>query len=153
MRIRIGTRDGLQRTVSRKFRVVQKAKNFLNSRETISFPRHIFLFFPGVSTHCGCIFTARQRALASSFSGFLDQTQRRATIGRTTLEDWSVRRRDLYLTTHNTHNKHPCTGWDSNPRSQQASGRTPTPQTARLLGPAHCVYSSVLLKSLGLLVN
>ena len=43
---------------------------------------------------------------------------------------------DLYLTTHNTHNrqtstsqhttlttdKHPCPGWDSNPRSQQTSG-------------------------------
>ena len=27
--------------------------------------------------------------------------------------------------------------WDSNPRSQQASGRRPTPQTARPLGPAH----------------
>ena len=35
-----------------------------------------------------------------------------------------------------TTDKHPCPGWDSNPRSQQASGRRPTPQTARLLGPA-----------------
>ena len=26
--------------------------------------------------------------------------------------------------------------WDSDPRSQQVSGRRPTPQTARLLGPA-----------------
>ena len=35
-----------------------------------------------------------------------------------------------------TTDKHPCPHWDSNPRSQQASGRRPTPYTARLLGPA-----------------
>jgi len=35
---------------------------------------------------------------------FLDHIQRRATVGRTPLNEWSVRRRDLYLTTHNTHN-------------------------------------------------
>ena len=33
---------------------------------------------------------------------------------------------DLYLTTLTT-DKHPCPRWDSNPRSQQASGRRPTP--------------------------
>jgi hypothetical protein len=82
--------------------------------------------FPGLTTHCGCIFTARQRALTSSFSRFLDHTQRRATIGRTLLDEWSIRRRDLYLTTHNTHNRHPCPRWYSNPQSQQASGRRPT---------------------------
>ena len=43
--------------------------------------------FPGVTTHCGCIFTARQRALASSFSRFLDHTQRRATVGRIPLDE------------------------------------------------------------------
>ena len=30
---------------------------------------------------------------------------RRATVGRIPLDEWSVRRRDLYLTTHNTHNR------------------------------------------------
>jgi hypothetical protein len=65
----------------------------------------LFVCFPGVKTHCGCIFTARWRALASSFSRFLDQTQRRTTDGRTPLDKWSVRRRDLYLTTHKTHNR------------------------------------------------
>jgi len=34
---------------------------------------------------------------------FLDHTQRRTTIGRTPVGEWSARRRDLYLTTHNTH--------------------------------------------------
>jgi hypothetical protein len=39
------------------------------------------------------------------FSRFLDHTQRRATVGRTPLGEWSIRRRDLYLTTHNTLNR------------------------------------------------
>ena len=45
------------------------------------------------------------RAMASSFTRFLDHTQRRTTVGRTPLNEWSARRIDLYLTTHNTHNR------------------------------------------------
>ena len=45
------------------------------------------------------------RAMASSFLRFLDHTQRRITVGRTRLYEWSARRRDLYLTTHSTHNR------------------------------------------------
>jgi len=44
-------------------------------------------------------------AMASSFVRFLDHTQRRITVGRTSLDEWSARRRYLYLTTHNTHNR------------------------------------------------
>ena len=36
---------------------------------------------------------------------FLDHTQRRSTVGRTPLDEWSARRRDLYLKTHDTHNR------------------------------------------------
>ena len=36
---------------------------------------------------------------------FLDHTQRHATVGRTPLDERSARRRDLYLTTHDTHNR------------------------------------------------
>ena len=36
---------------------------------------------------------------------FLDYTQRRTTVGRTPLDEWPARCRDLYLTTHNTHNR------------------------------------------------
>jgi hypothetical protein len=43
--------------------------------------------------------------MASSFLRFLDHTQWRTTVGRTPLDEWSARRRDLYLTTHNTHNR------------------------------------------------
>ena len=52
--------------------------------------------------------TAPQWARASSFTRFLDHMQRRTTVGRTPLDEQSARRRDLYLTTHSTHNKHPC---------------------------------------------
>jgi hypothetical protein len=49
----------------------------------------------------------KPRAMASSFLRFLDHTQRRTTVGRTPLDEWSAGRRDLYLTTRNTHLKHP----------------------------------------------
>ena len=49
--------------------------------------------------------TVPQWAMASSFTRFLDHTQRRITVGRTPLVEWLARRRDLYLTTHNTHNR------------------------------------------------
>jgi hypothetical protein len=42
---------------------------------------------------------------ASSFTRFLDHTQRRTTVGRTPLDELSASRRDLYLQTHNTHNR------------------------------------------------
>jgi len=49
--------------------------------------------------------TAPHWARASLFTMFLDHTQRRTTFGRTPLDKWSARRRDLYLTTHNTCNR------------------------------------------------
>ena len=41
----------------------------------------------------------------SSFTRFLDHTQRRTTFGRTPLDERSVHRGDLYLTTHNIHKR------------------------------------------------
>jgi hypothetical protein len=71
-------------------------------------------------------FSTHLRVLASSFSRFRDHTQRHTTVGRTPLDEWSARRRDLYLT-NTQHNKHPCSRRDSNPQSQQANGWRPTP--------------------------
>jgi hypothetical protein len=81
--------------------------------------------------------TAPLWARASSFTRFLDHTQRRITVGRTPLDKWSARCRDLYLTTHNTQNRR---------TSMPPVGLEPTisaderPQTyaltARPLGPA-----------------
>ena len=53
------------------------------------------------------LFLTRQSqwAMASSFTKFLDHIQRHTTVGRTPLDEWSARRRELYLTTHNTHNR------------------------------------------------
>ena len=53
------------------------------------------------------VFVARapRGVMASSFTRFLDHTQRRTTVGWTPLDKWSARRRDLYLTTNNTHNR------------------------------------------------
>jgi len=41
----------------------------------------------------------------TSFTRFLDHTQRRNTVGRTSPDEWSARRRDLYLWKHNAHNR------------------------------------------------
>jgi hypothetical protein len=56
-------------------------------------------------------------------------TLRHTTLGRTPLDEWSARHRDLYLTTHNTHNRqtdrHPCRRRDSK-LTIQASERRQT---------------------------
>jgi hypothetical protein len=59
---------------------------------------YITIIFCGAATQRG--------SLPLHSWGFLDHTQQRTTVGRTTLDEWSARRRDLYLTTHNTHNRH-----------------------------------------------
>ena len=58
-----------------------------------------FFFFFGGGLWC-CDPT---QVMASSFLRFLDHTLWRITVSRTPLDEWSARRRDLYLTTHNTH--------------------------------------------------
>jgi hypothetical protein len=69
---------------------------------------HIHVFFCGAATQRG--------SWPPHSRGFLDHTQRRTTIGRTSLEEWSARPRDLYLATQNTHNREiSMTWWDSNP--------------------------------------
>ena len=51
------------------------------------------------------VVTAPRCAMATSFTTFLDRTQLRIAVDRTPLDEWSARRRDLYLTTHNTHSR------------------------------------------------
>jgi hypothetical protein len=89
-------------------------------RHIVGMIKHSFrcpsLFYLLVHSRCrGCLFS-------------LDPTQIHTTVGRTPLDEGSVRRRDLYLTTHKhfTRDKHPCPRCDSNPRSQQVLGRRPT---------------------------
>ena len=111
---------------------------------------------------CGCVELRRElwalwksnsnnppSPVGFSFTRVLDNT-RHTTVGRTPLDEWSARRRDLYLTTYTTEKRpcpqwesnlesqpyvpdntrywqqtHPWHRWDSNPQSQQASGRRP----------------------------
>jgi hypothetical protein len=56
------------------------------------------------------------RAMASSFMMFSRSHTWHATVGRTPLDEWSVRHRDLYLTTHNTHG-----GIQTHDRSRRAA--------------------------------
>ena len=72
----------------------KKETMFINYTATI---KYMFLFF---MWRCN-----PTRVMASSFLRFLDHTQRRATVGRTPLDEWSARRRDLYLTTNDNHNR------------------------------------------------
>ena len=71
---------------------------------------------------CGA--AAQRKAMASTFLRFLDRTQRRITVGRTPLDEWSARRRDLYLTTHTTHNRQTDIHAHSGIRSHDRSRRT-----------------------------
>ena len=45
------------------------------------------------------------------FLMFLDHTKQRTTVGRTPLDEWSARCRDLYLTTHNRQISMPPVGF------------------------------------------
>jgi hypothetical protein len=96
----------------------------------------------GKTFFCGA---AIQRASWSPHSwGFLDHTKRRTIVGRTPLDEWSARRRDLYLTTHNTQNRQismPPLGFEptfSAGERPQTYGldRATYGKTARPLGPA-----------------
>jgi hypothetical protein len=50
------------------------------------------------------------------------------TLDRTPLDKWSARRRDLYLTTHNLHNRQTSMPRrNSNPQSHHSSSLRPTP--------------------------
>ena len=73
------------------------------------------------------------RVMASSFLRFLDHTQRRTTVGRTPLDEWSALRRDVYLTTHNTQtNIHAPGGIRTHDLSRRAAA------DLRLRPRAHC---------------
>ena len=76
------------------------------------------------------------------FLMFLDHTQRRSTVGRTPPDEWSARRRDLYLTTHDTHNRQismPPVGFEP----KISAGEQP--QAACLLSVCLSVYLSIYL--------
>jgi len=58
-----------------------------------------------ISIFISCGAATQRGSWPPNLRGFLDHTQRRTTVGRTPLDEWSARRRELYLTTHNNHNR------------------------------------------------
>jgi hypothetical protein len=80
-------------------------------------PLYAFMAWTGIFFSNGSIAPWGPRP--PHFSRLHDHTLfRHTTLGRTLLDEGPARRRDLYLTTHNTHKRHPCLRWDSNPQSQ-----------------------------------
>ena len=75
----------------------ETAEPFCHVLSNSLFINHIYIY---ILCRCG-----PTRTMTSSFFRFLDHTQRRTTVDRTRVDEWSARRRDLYLTTHNTHNR------------------------------------------------
>jgi len=69
--------------------------------------------------------TALSAPMPPHYRGFTS-TPRHTTFGRTPLDEWLARRRELRLTTHNTHNRQiSMPPADSNPQSQQVSTAEP----------------------------
>ena len=76
--------------------LARKCAHVLEMIFNLSLYKTITIFF-----FCGA---ATQRGLLI-FEVFIDHTQRRTAVGRTPLDERSARRRGIYLTTHNTHNR------------------------------------------------
>jgi len=77
---------------------------------------------------CLCVFVclfvwsnSSQWARASSLTRFIDHTQQSTTLDRTPVYVWSTRRRDFYLTTHNTHDIHAAGGIRTHNLSKRAA--------------------------------
>jgi hypothetical protein len=75
------------------------------------------------------------RSKAPSLSRIHDHTVIHTTLNRTPLDEWSARRRDLYLAKHNTHYRQTSMyRRHSNPQSPPASGSGPTPLVSAASG-------------------
>ena len=71
---------------------------------------------------------------------FLDHTQRRTAVGRTRLDEWSARRRDLYLT-HDTHNRQismPPVGFEPTISAGERPDKYPCPPGAWIFVCCEC---------------
>ena len=101
--------------------------------------RHTFLI---VTSSYGA--SSGRRIIAFLYVAWRSRSVRYTAIGRTPLDEWSARRRDHYLTTDSKRDRdHGPGGTRTLPsQSHKASGRKPTPLTARLLGPA-CITSNL----------
>ena len=83
-----------------------------------------YKFIPKILMSKECIHIWATLYMEHPFLMFLDHTQRRTTVGRTPLDERSARRRDLYLTTHDTQvsGLRPITCWDRGFESHRGHG-------------------------------
>jgi hypothetical protein len=90
---------------------------------------HIFVCFLGVINQYGCIFHSPVADFSLLvFRGFLiTHNDAPEPVGLLWTSDQSVAEISTWQHTTLTTDKHPCLRWDSNPGSQQASGRRRTP--------------------------
>jgi hypothetical protein len=77
----------------------------VNSKYRTCSVSHFFFPPTGDTVHCGFVFCSPLAGFSLLAYEVSWHTQRRVTVGRIPLDEWSVRHRDLYLTTHNTHNR------------------------------------------------
>ena len=106
--MRTDRHDEANRCFSQFFESAQKCVSCEEVAENVNGSRLVPRGSLGIAlaVFCLSVFGAKlpQWARASSFTRFLDHTQQRTTVGRTPLDEWSARRRDLYLATYNIHN-------------------------------------------------
>ena len=91
-------------------------------------PKYYFFFL----WRCG-----PTRSMASSFLRFLNYTQRRITVGRTPLGEWSARLGDLYLTTHNIQTSMPPVGFEPTISVGERPQTYALDRAATATGPKH----------------
>ena len=87
---------------------------------------------------------AAQRRSIPPYSWGFSITHNDAThlVGLLWTSDKPLAETSIWQYTTLTRDKRLCPRWNSNPQSQQASGRRPTPYTARPLGLAYVVFSA-----------
>jgi hypothetical protein len=106
----------------------------LSVNDTLFWSHHNFVWF--------CRDSPPIWVMSSLFLRFLDHTQRRTTVGRTPLDKRSARHTNLYLITHNTHNRQtsmPLVGFE------HATPTSEWPQTHALDRAAIVISSPVIL--------
>ena len=81
------------------------------------------------STQIHCSFSTAFVGIGPPHRRGFELTLRHTTLGTTFSLKSLAHRRDLYVTTHNTHNRQTFSRLDSNPQSQQTIGRRHAPQT------------------------
>jgi hypothetical protein len=102
-------------------------------------------FSPKIFFFCGA--SARCWVMASPYGASRSHSDTPHSVGLLWNSDQSDPATSTWQHTPSRTGKHSCSRPDSNPKSQQSSGRRPTPSTARPLGSAK--YSCICTKTHG----